>query len=106
MTKLLIQTQVFENYAWNEDGSLGIGVNAYWKAKGGSDYIVRNVDECDMIDVIVDRVRGQIEMDNESFREYIIGYKIVADDFLTQFEESQLRWDGKITYPAVELEIA
>lgn len=106
MTKLLIQTQVFENYAWNEDGSLGIGVDAYWKAKGGNDYVVKNVDECDMIDVIVDRVRGQIEMDNEAFREYIIGYRIVADDFLTQFEESQLKWDGKITYPVVELEVA
>ena len=106
MSKLLIQTQVFENYAWNEDGSLGIGVDAYWKAKGGSDYIVRNVDECDMIDVIVDRVRGQIEMDNEAFREYIIGYRIVADDFLTEFEQSQLKWEGRIMFPAQELVVA
>jgi len=106
MTKLLIQTQVFENYAWNEDGTLGIGVDAYWKAKGGNDYVVKNVDECDMVDVIVDRVRGQIEMDNEAFREYIIGWKIVADDYLTEFEQSQLKWEGKIMYPAHELEIA
>lgn len=105
MSKLIITTQVFENYAWNEDGSLGIGVDAYWKAKGGSEYVVKNVDECDMIDVIVDRVRGQIEMDNEAFREYIIGYKVVADDFLTWFEESQLKYDGKITFPAQEITI-
>ena len=44
MSKLLIQTQVFENYAWREDGSLGVGAEAYWKAKGGSDYVVRNID--------------------------------------------------------------
>ena len=106
MTKLLIQTQVMENYAWNEDGSLGTGVDAYWKAKGGNDYVVKNVDECDMIDVIVDRVRGQIEVDNEAFREYIVGWKIVADSHLTWFEQSQLDYEGKITYPAVELEIA
>lgn len=105
MAKLLIQTQVMENYAWNEDGSLGKGVDAYWKFKGGSDYVVKNVDQCDMVDVIVDRVRGQIECDNDAFREYIVSYKIVADDFLTQFEESQLRWEGRIMYPAHELSI-
>ena len=61
MSKLLITTQVFENYAWREDGSLGTGADAYWKPKGGSDYVVRGVDECDMVDIIVDRVRGKIE---------------------------------------------
>ena len=105
MTKLLIQTQVMENYGahdWNGEGECP----QYWKAKGGNDYVVKNVDECDMVDVIVDRVRGQIECDNEGFREYIVSYSIVADDFLTEFEQSQLRWEGRIMYPAQELEIA
>ncbi len=44
MSKLLITTQVYENYAWREDGSLGTGADAYWKAKGGSDYVVLNID--------------------------------------------------------------
>ena len=43
MAKLLISTQVYENYAWREDGSLGVGVDAYWKAKGGSDYVVKKI---------------------------------------------------------------
>lgn len=94
MTKLLIQTQVMENYGYR------------WKAKGGEDYIVANVDECDMIDVIVDRVRSQIEMDNEAFREYIIGWKVVPNDYLTEFERSQLDYEGSIRYPAKVLEIA
>lgn len=106
MSKLLIQTQVMENYAWREDGSLGTGADAYWKAKGGSDYVVKNVDECDMVDSIVDRLRLQIEQDNEAFREYIVSYKIVADDYLTWFEQSQLDYEGKITHPAQVLEIA
>lgn len=105
MSKLLITTQVFENYAWNEDGSLGTGENAYWKAKGGSDYVVKNVDECDMIDVIVDRAKASIECDNEAFREYVIGYRLVADDYLTEFEQSQLRYDGKIMFPAHEITV-
>jgi len=103
MTKLLIFTQVFENYAWNKDGSLGTGANAYWKAKGGSDYVVRNVDQCDMVDVIVDRVRPQIEKDDDAFREEIIGWKVVADDYMTQFEKDQLEYEGKITFGPYEL---
>ena len=42
MSKLLITTQVYENYAWDENGNLGKGADAYWKAKGGSDYVVKN----------------------------------------------------------------
>jgi hypothetical protein len=93
MSKLLITTQVFENY----------GVR--WKAKGGSDYVVLGVDECDMIDVIVDRARAKIECDNEAFREYVIGYTVVADDYLTEFEQQQLEWDGRIAYPAQVVEV-
>ena len=94
---------MFENYAWNKDGSLGTGANAYWKAKGGSDYVVRNVDQCDMVDVIVDRVRPQIEKDDDAFREEIIGWKVVADDYMTQFEKDQLEYEGKITFGPYEL---
>jgi hypothetical protein len=89
--KLLITTQVHENYGYR------------WKPKGGNDYVVRNVDPCDMIDVIVDRVRSQIEQDNDSFQETIIGHSLVADDYLTEFEQSQLDYEGKITYPATEI---
>jgi hypothetical protein len=105
MSKLLISTQVYENYAWGEDGTLGTGADAYWKAKSGNDYVVKNVDECDMVDIIVDRVRGKIECDNDAFREYVIGWKVVADDYLTSFERDQLEYDGKITYPAQEVNV-
>lgn len=105
MSKLLISTQVYENYAWMEDGSLGTGDKAYWKAKGGSDYVVRGVDECDMIDIIVDRVRGKIETDNDAVQEHIIGYRVVADDYLTEFERSQLEYEGRIVFPVNEITV-
>lgn len=105
MSKLLITTQVYENYAWGEDGTLGTGADAYWKAKGGNDYVVRGVDACDMLDVIVDRARAKIECDNDAFREFVIDYKVVADDHLTWFEQSQLDYDGRIMFPAVEVEV-
>ena len=46
---------------------------------------------------------GQIESDNDAFREHIISWEVVADDYLTEFERSQLKYEGKITYPAQEL---
>jgi hypothetical protein len=48
-------------------------------------------------------VRGQIEQDNAHFRETIIGWEIVADDALTEFEQSQLKFEGKIRYPSTEV---
>jgi hypothetical protein len=103
MSKLLITTQVFENYAWNEDGSLGTGENAYWKAKGGSDYVVKNFRDYNRVTEVVMALRSQIEQDNDAFREHIIGWEVVADDYLTEFERSQLEYEGRITYPAHEL---
>ena len=106
MAKLLIQTQVYENYAWMEDGTLGTGENAYWKAKGGSDYVVKKFKDFNRVTETVMALRGQIEQDNDAFREHIINFEVVADDYLTEFERSQLEYEGKIRYPAVEVELA
>ena len=103
MAKLIIVTQVYENYAWNEDGSLGVGAEAYWKPKGGSDYVVKNFTDYNRVTEVVMALRGQIEQDNDAFREHIIGWEVVADDFLTEFEKSQLEYEGEIRFPAKEL---
>lgn len=103
MAKLLIQTQVYENYAWMEDGTLGVGENAYWKAKGGSDYVVKNFKDFNRATETVMALRGQIEQDTDAFREYIISWEIVADDYLTQFEKDQLEFEGVIRFPSKEL---
>ena len=85
-----------------EDGTIGVGAEAYWKAKGGNDYVVKNIDVNRASD-IVNFVSGQIEQDNEYFQETVIGWEIVEDDYLTEFEQSQLEYEGKITYPAQEI---
>jgi hypothetical protein len=103
MAKLLIQTQVYENYAWREDGSLGTGADAYWKAKGGNDYVLKNFQDFNRVSEVVMALRSQIEQDDDAFREHIIDWEIVADNYLTWFEKSQLEYDGKITYPAREV---
>ncbi len=102
MAKLLITTQVYENYAWREDGTVGKGSEAYWKAKGGNDYVVLNID-INAAAEIAEMVRPQIEESNDYFIEHVIGWEVVADDYLTEFERDQLEYDGEITYPAREI---
>lgn len=103
MAKLLIITQVYENYAWQEDGSIGKGADAYWKAKGGNEYFVPKVRNQEEATVAVMALREKIEEANDYMTETIVDYELVADDYLTEYERNQLEFDGKITYPAKEL---
>ena len=44
MQNFIVRTQILENYgAHCEDGKFSSG-NAYWKAKGGNDYLVTGLD--------------------------------------------------------------
>ena len=99
--KLLITTQVYENYGahdWDGKGACP----QYWKAKGGSDYVVRNVTANQATETVM-AVRGQIEQDTDAFRESIIDWSIVADNALTEFEQSQLDYEGAIRYGSKEI---
>ncbi len=102
MSKLLITTQVYENYAWNEDGSIGTGANAYWKPKGGSDYVIRNIN-VNRAQELADKATQELEQASDYFTETVIGWEIVEDDYLTEFERDQLEFEGKIVYPVKEL---
>ena len=99
--KLLITTQVYENYGahdWDGKGTCP----SYWKAKGGSDYVVKNINVNQVTETVM-AVRGQIEEDNDHYRETIIDFRLVKDDYLTEFEQSQLAYEGAIRFPAKEI---
>jgi hypothetical protein len=98
MSKLLISTQVYENY--------GDTVKPYWKPKGGSDYVVKKFRDFNRVTEVVMALRSQIEQDNEFYQESIIGWEVVADDYLTEFERDQLEYEGRVVYPAKELVVA
>jgi hypothetical protein len=102
--KAIFTTQVYENYAWREDGSIGTGVDAYFKPKGGDEYVVRNVSE-DRAFEILEKVASQIEKSNDYYQEFIVDVKVVEDDFLTEYELNQLEWEGRIVYSPKELEL-
>jgi hypothetical protein len=99
--KLLIQTQIYENYGAHDWDGVG-ECPQYWKAKGGDDYVVKNFqgDETKAVTVL----RNKIEQQNDFFRECIISWNVVENDYLTEFEQSQLDYEGKIRFPAKELE--
>ena len=101
MAKLLITTQVYENYGAHDWDGVG-ACPQYWKAKGGSDYVVKNVNVNSVTETVM-ALRGQIEQDNQAFREKIIGWEVVANGYLTEFERDQLEYEGKIRFPAREL---
>jgi len=91
--KLVITTQVYENYGAHD-----------WDGKGECPDVVKNFRGKD-VTMAVMALREKIEEDSVYFREHIIDFNIVADDYLTQFERDQLEFDGSITYPAKELEL-
>jgi hypothetical protein len=112
--KLLITTQYMENYGAHDWDGVG-ECPQYWKFKGGEDYFLPldgfNAEHefaDKRLEMIVDSVRPKVEWSNEGSRQYIVGYEIVEDDYMTDFEKSQLEYDGRIAYPAkvIELEIA
>ena len=102
MAKLLITTQVYENYGAHDWDGVG-ECPQYWKAKGGNDYVVKKFKDLNKVTETVMALRSQIEQDNQAFRETIIGWEIVANDYLTEFEKDQLEYEGSIRYPAKEL---
>ena len=105
MSKLLIQTQIEENYGahdWDGQGECP----QYWKFKGGNDYVLKNFRDFDRVTEVVMALRDKIEAANDAWMEHIVDWTVVEDDYLTEFERSQLEYEGKITYPAIELEAA
>ena len=102
--KAIFTTQVYENYAIREDGSIGTGADAYFKAKGGDEYVVLNVDRSAMSRILAE-VKARVEVSNDYFKETVVDFMLVEDDYLTEYERSQLEYDGRIEYSPKELEM-
>lgn len=98
MSKLLITTQVYENY--------GDAEKPHWKAKGSGDYVVKNFRDYNQVTEVVMALRGKVESDNEYFREHIIDFEVVTDDYLTEFERDQLEYEGSIRFSPKEIVLA
>lgn len=111
--KLVIITQVRENYGahdWNGIGS----VPQYWKDKGGSEYILDDLEHYlspndDFFDkkvrMIVESMLPNIESISDYMIETIINFAIEDDDYMSQFEQSQLEYEGFIRFYEPRIDI-
>ena len=105
--KLHIFTQDQENYGTHDWDGVG-EVPQYWKMKGGTDYIVEidgfrwnDTFAVKNLRMIVDELRFIIDESNDYYRSNILGFDIVEDGFMTEFEQSQMEYDGKVMFPAI-----
>ena len=74
--QFVISTQTRENYgAHCEDGKFSSG-NAYWKMKGGADYIVSGLDR---IQDAVAFVAAMCMQNNLSFKEFPVEFRTVEE---------------------------
>lgn len=94
--KALISTQTRENY--------GDADSPYWKNKGGREFFILDVNPNEYAKVIK-FADDTVNSKNEYYEEYVIDVSFVEDDYMTDFEKSQLQYDGKIIYPAEILEM-
>ena len=92
----VIRTQFMENYGahdWDGTGECP----QRWKYKGGSEYKITGVDATsdpqDYINL------AHVEFNDIGAREYIVNYSFEADDYMSDFERSQLEYDGEIIFP-------
>jgi len=100
--KIVIQTQHRENYAFDENGNLGTGENAYWKFKGGDTYVVKCsfAEACDAD--FRNAAQEAVESKNDAFEEYVIDWEIIDDadfavsNFCSDWESPTYLWfDGE-----------
>jgi hypothetical protein len=91
MSKLVINTQYKENYNCTGEG------DPYWKFKGGSEYIV-SIPEGMSIVHLINEVAPLIEYANEMSEEFILGHLVVEDNYLSEFEKSQIECEGYAGY--------
>ena len=106
--KLHIVTQYMENYGahdWDGEGECP----QRWKFKGGEDYFYQLgavEPAAEHIEELIFVLREQIEWSDVGSSQQIVGYGIVEDSFMTEFERSQLEYEGSIAYPAKTLVLA
>lgn len=103
--KIVITTQYKENYGahtWDGEGECP----QYWKFKGGSEYMVEGIDKHIPLDdqfaeaakAVVDTLRPTIENSDDYSETYILDWSIEEDDYMSNFERSQIDYYGEITH--------
>jgi hypothetical protein len=93
---IVLRTQYRENYGTKDQ--------PYWKNKGEKEYKVTNVNlNKNLGSEVIAKVEPIIVKNNDFQEEYIVDWSWENDDYLSWFEQSQLEYDGEITFKEPEL---
>ena len=95
--KLVIRTQYMENYGahdWDGEGQCP----QYWKMKGGSEYMVEDVPLNIDYDEVIEMLGQEVNWDSEYSRSYVVEWSLENDDYMSEFERSQLEYEGRVTF--------
>jgi len=97
----LVKTQTIENYgAHDKDGRFSSG-NAYWKFKGGHEYIITGLERIqDAVAFVAARCSNSI-----GYKEFPVEWEEVSADYQTEFEKNQMEYEGRIAYPADRINV-
>jgi hypothetical protein len=105
--KLVIITQTRENYGAHDWDGVGT-CPQYWKNKGGSEYIVDDIEHFVAIDddffakniksIVYDYISPKISVTGNYFEENIINYSIEDNDYIPEYEKDQLAYEGFIRF--------
>lgn len=80
MAKLLIMTQIEENYGVHNWDGKGETPQA-WKFKGGNDYLVDDIDVNNAA-TIYQSVVSDIGENNDWYKEYVTNWEVIKDDWV------------------------
>jgi|TARA_B110001454_G_scaffold201493_1_gene207903 hypothetical protein len=97
MSKVVIGTQYKENYNTTGEGE------PYWKFKGGSEFIVSIPKGMSAWNCYIE-VAPLIEYKNEMSEEFILDHFVAEDNYQSDFEKSQLEYEGVGGYKEPRLE--
>jgi hypothetical protein len=102
MAHFFIATQTLENYGAHAASGRYADGAAYWKMKGGTDYIISGLDRIQDAVAFV----AAVAMENGlGYKEFPTHWEEVAADFHTEFEQSQLDYDGEVAFPAQRIDV-
>ena len=98
----LVSTQTLENYGAHSGSGRFAAGESYWKFKSGTDYIISGVDR---VQDAVAFVAALTTENSIGYKEFPCHWEEVAADYLTEFEQNQLDYEGEIQFPAQRIDV-
>jgi hypothetical protein len=85
----------------------------YWKFKSGGEYLLTvdqkafeaALDKSEFFNSLAERATPVLTISNEYWKQYVVNWQVVEDSHYTDFELSQLEYEGHITYWATYFEL-